>query len=145
MSDDIDEGADDDGRRNPLLDNKRARYRRMEPGLEFARIANFTDAVYAIADAQLTEHLGAFARAGVGDGPITAYADAGLRGAPFAKRDDLVTAGIAFARSDAGAQTIVETTYEVQIRWVSIQPAAQVLLLPGRTVGIAAVRTTVTF
>lgn len=103
------------------------------------------DAVYAIADAQLTERVGAFARVGVGDGPITTYLDAGVRGAPLSIRpDDLVSVGIAFARAAAGAQTIVEGNYELQIRWVTIQPAAQVLFLPGQTVGVAVVRTTVT-
>jgi carbohydrate-selective porin OprB len=104
------------------------------------------NAVYAIADRQVTEHVGAFARIGVGDGPVTTYVDAGLRGQPFDVRpDDLVSLGIAFARTEAGAQTIVEGNYEMQIHWLTVQPAAQVLFLPGLTVGIAAVRTTVTF
>jgi len=34
---------------NPVIYSKRTRYPRAEAGLEFARVANFTDAVYAIA------------------------------------------------------------------------------------------------
>lgn len=104
------------------------------------------EAAYAIADAQLSEHLGVFARVGVGDGPVTTYVDAGVRGAPFAFRPgDLASIGIAFDRTEVGAQSIVEATYEVQIHWLTVQPAAQVLLLPMRTVGVAVLRTTVTF
>lgn len=103
------------------------------------------DAVYAIADAELADHIGAFARVGIGDGPVTTYLDAGVRGAPLSARpEDLVSFGIAFARTDVGAQTIVETNYEAQVRWLTIQPAFELLMLPARTAGVGVLRLTVT-
>ena len=50
MSGTVDDVSGDDASHlNPVIQSKRTRYPRVEPGLEFARVANFTDAVYAIA------------------------------------------------------------------------------------------------
>jgi carbohydrate-selective porin OprB len=103
--------------------------------------------VYAIADAQLEPDVGAFARIGHSpDAAVVAYIDAGIRITPGSRRpDDLVSVGIAFATTDQGAQTLVEATYELQLRWLTIQPDVQLVMLHDRTVGIVATRATVVF
>ncbi len=103
------------------------------------------DAIYVIADAELADHLGTFARIGIGDGPLTTYLDAGVRGAPIPlRRDDLLSFGVAYARMDTGGQTIVEANYEAQIRSLTVQPGVQLLMLPARTVAVGLVRLTIT-
>ena len=104
-------------------------------------------AVYAVADRQLEPDLGAFARAGYSpDGPVSTYIDAGIRATPRRWRPgDLVSLGIAFAHTgENGAQTMLELSYEAQVRWLSIQPDVQVVMLPERTVLVIATRITVT-
>ena len=105
------------------------------------------NAVYAIADAKLEPNVGAFARVGYSpDAPVVRYIDAGVRVTPGARRpDDFVSVGIAFATTDQGAQTLVEATYEMQIRWLTIQPDVQLLMMRDRTVGIFATRATIVF
>ncbi|HEY5945627.1 MAG TPA: carbohydrate porin [Kofleriaceae bacterium] len=103
--------------------------------------------VYAIADAQLERFFGAFARVGYSpDSPVVHYIDAGVRITPGTWRpDDFISAGIAFATTDAGAQILVETAYECQLRWLTIQPDLQLLMMRDRTIGIIATRATVVF
>lgn len=102
---------------------------------------------YAIVDAQLEPRVGAFARTGYSpDGPVTHYIDAGARVTPSARRpDDFASAGIAFATTAQGMQTLVELTYEMQLGWLTIQPDLQLLLLRDRTVGVLGTRATVVF
>jgi len=103
--------------------------------------------VYAIADAQLEQFVGAFARVGYSpDSPVVHYVDAGVRITPGTWRpNDLVSAGMAFATTESGAQILVETTYECQIRWLTLQPDLQLLMMRDRTVGIMATRATIVF
>lgn len=104
------------------------------------------DGVYAIADAKLEDNVGAFARVGYSpDGPVAHYIDAGVRVTPRPRPGDLIGAGIAFATTPDGPQTLVEATYEMQIGWLTIQPDLQVLLLRERTVGVAGTRATIVF
>jgi carbohydrate-selective porin OprB len=103
--------------------------------------------VYAIADEQMNGYAGAFARVGYSaDGPVSHYIDAGIRVTPFSRRpEDLACVGIAFATSPDGAQTVVEATYELQVRWLTLQPDLQLVMLHDRTVGVVATRATVVF
>jgi hypothetical protein len=103
-------------------------------------------AYYAVADSQLERDLGVFARVGhATSGRISTYIDAGLRMTPRRFRpQDLVGLGIAYARVEDGGQTMTELTYEIQYRWLSIQPTAQVMMLPDRTVLVLATRLTLT-
>ncbi len=103
------------------------------------------DAVYAVADAQLAPQLGGFARVGIAEGPVTAYIDAGLRASPAWRSDDFISVGLAFARTEQGAHTTVEATYEAQLRWLTLQPDVQLVMLPERTVVCVATRMTVAF
>ena len=104
------------------------------------------NAIYAVADAQLVPALGAFARVGVADGPVSTYLDAGLRTTPWTRRpDDFLSIGLAFARTEQGAHTTVEATYEAQLHWLTLQPDFQVVMLPARTVLCVATRVTVAF
>jgi hypothetical protein len=105
------------------------------------------EGVYAIANHELDQHVSAFGRVGYSpDGPVAHYIDAGIRLTPGSWRpDDLVSVGIAFATTEQGAQTLVEATYELQIRWFTLQPDLQLLMLRDRTVGIIATRATVVF
>jgi hypothetical protein len=52
---------------------------------------------------------------------------------------------LAFAQVDEGDQILVETTYEAQIGWLTIQPALQLMMMREQTVGIAATRMTIVF
>ena len=100
---------------------------------------------YAIASRQLDRYVGAFARTSVGpDQPVPLYIDTGIRIGPGPLRPkDFASVGLAFARADAGAQTVVEATYQLQVGWLTVQPDLQLLLLRERTAGIAGVRVTV--
>jgi hypothetical protein len=102
---------------------------------------------YAIADAQVEELVGAFARVGYSpDAPVVHYVDAGIRVTPGSLRpNDLISVGVAFATTDQGAQTLVEATYELQVRWLTLQPDLQLLMLHDRSVAIMATRATVVF
>jgi hypothetical protein len=104
-------------------------------------------AVYAIADAQLDEQVGAFARAGYSpDTPVVHYIDAGIRVTPGTWRpDDFFSTGIAFATTDHGAEILVEACYELQIRWLTLQPDVQVLMMHDRAITTAGTRATVVF
>jgi hypothetical protein len=103
--------------------------------------------VYAIGNAKVEKYVGAFSRVGYSpDGPIGHYIDAGLRVTPGKRRpDDFASVGIAYATTDAGAQIIFEGMYEIQIRYLTIQPDVQLMLLRDRTVGIVSLRTTIVF
>ena len=104
------------------------------------------DGVYAIADAQLEDNVGAFTRVGYSpDGPVAHYIDAGVRVTPRPRPGDLISVGVAFATTPDGPQTLVEATYEMQIGWLTIQPDLQVLLLRERTVGVVGTRATIVF
>jgi len=105
------------------------------------------DGVYITLDHQLDALVAAFSRAGYApDGPSTVYLDAGLRIGPGPLRpEDFYCIGLAFARGERGAETIIETSYEAQVKWLTIQPDLQMHLMHDRVVGVAAVRTTVAF
>jgi hypothetical protein len=100
---------------------------------------------YVVADAQVAEGLGAFTRVGYSpDGPVAHYIDAGVRVTPW-RPDDFISVGVAFATTEQGQQTLVEATYELQVRWFTLQPDLQLLMLHDRTVGIMATRATIVF
>jgi carbohydrate-selective porin OprB len=101
------------------------------------------DGIYGTFDHHLDEHVEAFTRIGLSDYGIRTYIDAGVRVGPI--RDDFINVALAFAQLDTGAQTIVEGTYEAQIRWLTIQPALQMIMMREQTVGIFATRATVVF
>ena len=98
--------------------------------------------VYAIADRQLDRYVGGFARAGYSSGqPIDVYIDTGIRIGPGPLRErDFASVGLAFARSEMGAQTAIEATYQFQKAWFAIQPDFQLLLLRERTAAVLAAR-----
>ncbi|MBX3160531.1 MAG: hypothetical protein KF773_31490 [Deltaproteobacteria bacterium] len=104
------------------------------------------DAVYAVLDRKLLPDLGVFARAGHSpNGKVATYLDAGVRVRPRGFRPaDLFSIGLAHARAEPGDETAVELSYEVQIRWLSIQPDLQLILMRDRTVGVMMTRLTVT-
>ncbi|HET9482984.1 MAG TPA: carbohydrate porin, partial [Xanthomonadales bacterium] len=79
---------------------------------------------HAILDAELDAEHGGFLRAAYSpDGPITSYADAGVR-------KGTSSVGLAFARTDLGAQTLVEATHQwAATAWLTIQPIAQLVLV----------------
>lgn len=103
--------------------------------------------VFATLDAEVAAGLGGFARVGYSrDAPVTHYIDAGVRGTPFARRpNDLATFGIAFATTPEGPQVMMELTYELQVKWFTVQPDVQLLLLRDRSVWIGATRATIVF
>jgi hypothetical protein len=105
------------------------------------------DGFYATADHQLDDRVAAFSRVGYSpDGPVSVYLDAGIRIGPGPLRaEDFYCIGMAFARGEQGAETVVETSYEAQIRWLTIQPDFQLVMMHDRTVEVASVRTTVAF
>ena len=89
---------------------------------------------YAIVDAELDDHHGAFLRGAYSpDGPITSYADAGIR-------KDTLSLGLAFARTDLGAQTLAEANYQIEIDHITIQPVAQLVLVREGTHPVLALR-----
>lgn len=96
---------------------------------------------YAIADRRIAPRTGAFTRVGLApDAPVSLYIDSGIRLGPH-RGMDFASVGLAFARTQMGAQTAVELTYQLQLLgWLSIQPDLQLLLLPDRTAGIVATR-----
>jgi hypothetical protein len=103
------------------------------------------DAVYAVLNGQVTDDVGVFWRAGHSpNGTVKTYIDAGTRIRPRAVRPtDLVSFGVAFAHAVGGAQTAFELGYEVQVRWLSIQPDVQIIMMRDRTVGVYITRLTV--
>jgi carbohydrate-selective porin OprB len=105
------------------------------------------DGLYATADHQLDERVAAFSRVGYSpDGPVSVYLDAGIRIGPGPLRpEDFYCIGMAFARDEAGDETVIETSYEAQVRWLTIQPDFQMVMMRDRTVEVASVRTTVAF
>ena len=89
---------------------------------------------YAILDAKLDEEHGGFLRGAYSpEGPITSYADAGIR-------KDTLSLGLAFARTDLGAQTLAEANYQIEIDRFTIQPVAQLVLVRDGTHPVFAVR-----
>ena len=102
--------------------------------------------VYMTLDHKLDDLFEAFARIGLSPEGIRTYLDAGVRIGPGPFRpDDFMSIGLAFAQVDEGDQILIETTYEAQIRWLTIQPAAQLMMMRDQTVGILATRMTVVF
>jgi hypothetical protein len=102
--------------------------------------------LYATFDHKLDEIVEAFLRVGLSPRGMTTYIDAGVRIGPGPLRpQDFVSIGLAFAQLEEGDQILIETTYEAQVRWLTIQPALQLMLLREQTVGIAATRMTVVF
>jgi carbohydrate-selective porin OprB len=101
------------------------------------------DGIYGTFDHKLDEHVEAFTRIGLSDYGIRTYIDAGVRIGPVS--DDFINIALAFAQLDTGAQTIVEGTYEAQIRWLTLQPALQMIMMRDQTVGVFATRATVVF
>ena len=98
---------------------------------------------FAIADRQLERHVGAFARLSVApDKPIGLYVDTGIRIGPGPLRPrDFASIGLAFARSEHGAQTAIELTYQLLVKgWLTIQPDVQLLLTRDGTAGVLAAR-----
>ncbi|HEX5057934.1 MAG TPA: carbohydrate porin, partial [Kofleriaceae bacterium] len=104
------------------------------------------DGYYAIADKQLERYIGTFARVSYApDSPLSVYADTGIRigPGPLRKRD-FASIGLAFARTEIGAQTIVEATYQYLVKgWLTMQPDAQLLLTRTGTAGVFALRAVV--
>ena len=106
------------------------------------------NAVYAVVDRQLERYLGAFARVSVApDKPIALYIDTGIRIGPGPLRSrDFASLGLAFARTELGAQTAIEATYQLLVTgWLTIQPDLQLLLLRDRTAAVLATRAVVAF
>ncbi len=104
--------------------------------------------LYLTLDHNLDDMVEAFTRVGISPRGMTTYLDAGFRIGPGPLRrrpEDFVSFGLAFAKLDAGDQIMLETTYEAQFRWLTIQPALQLMMLRDQTVGIIATRMTVVF
>jgi porin len=104
------------------------------------------DGYYAIVDHQLERYVGTFARFSVApDSPLSLYVDTGIRIGPGPlRRRDFASIGLAFARTELGAQTIVEATYQYLVRgWLTVQPDAQLLLTRDGTAGVLAARAVV--
>lgn len=104
------------------------------------------DGVYGTFDHKLDDFVEAFTRVGLSPRGIQTYVDAGVRIGPGPLRPaDFVSIGLAFAQVDEGDQILVETTYEAQVGWLTIQPAMQLLMMRERSVGIFATRMTIVF
>ncbi len=103
------------------------------------------NALYVVLDTEVVEGLGVFARAGYSTaGFVSTYIDVGIRATPGSWRpEDLISVGMAFARTETGAETVVEATYELQVRWLTIQPDVQLMMLPDRNALMFATRLTV--
>jgi carbohydrate-selective porin (OprB family) len=102
--------------------------------------------VYATFDHELDDRVEAFLRIGLSPRGVKTYLDAGVRIGPGPLRpEDFVSVGMAFAQLEEGDQILLEATYEAQIGWLTIQPAAQLMMMRERTVGILATRLTVVF
>jgi hypothetical protein len=102
--------------------------------------------VYATIDHQLDDRVEAFTRIGLSPRGVTTYVDAGVRIGPGPLRAaDFFSVGLAYAELDSGDQIVIESTYEAQIGWLTIQPAMQLLMLREQTVAIFATRMTVVF
>jgi hypothetical protein len=104
------------------------------------------DGVYATIDHELDEMVEAFTRIGLSPRGVTTYVDAGVRIGPGVLRtDDFFSVGLAFAELDSGDQILVESTYEAQVGWLTVQPAMQLMMLREQTVAIFATRMTIVF
>lgn len=104
------------------------------------------DGIYATLDHALDEKVEAFTRIGLSPQGIRTYLDAGVRIGPgVGGVDNFASVAIAFAQVETGDQILLEATYEAQIAWLTIQPAAQLLMLRERSVGVLAMRFTVVF
>jgi hypothetical protein len=104
-------------------------------------------AYYAVVDALVEPAVGAFARTGISSAGqhVDTYLDAGIRVTPGFRRDDVISVGLAFAHTVDGMQTVIEGTYAVQIRWLTLQPDVQLLMLRERTALVLAIRVTAAF
>jgi hypothetical protein len=104
-------------------------------------------AYYAVVDALVEPAVGAFARAGISSAGqhVDTYLDAGIRVTPGFRQDDVISVGLAFAHTVDGMQTVIEGTYAVQIRWLTLQPDVQLLMLRERTALVLAIRVTAAF
>lgn len=104
-----------------------------------------SDGYYAIVDHQLDGLLGAFVRVGYSPKQaVASYVDTGVRIGPGPIRPkDFIGLGVAFARTERGAEAVYEATYQAQFGWLTIQPDFQLLQQRGRETAIAAVRVTI--
>ncbi len=105
------------------------------------------DGLYALFDRALHPRAGAFVRFGASPGgPVSVYADAGVRIAPSRRRpEDLASAGVAYSTVAAGdgtarGEVVAEVTYQAVTRWLTVQPDLQLVWQPDRVVPIAGVR-----
>ena len=104
------------------------------------------DGIYGTFDHKLDDFVEAFTRIGISPKGIRTYLDAGVRIGPGPLRpEDFFSLGLAFAQVDEGDQILIEATYEAQVRWLTIQPAMQLMMLRERTVAIFATRMTIVF
>lgn len=102
--------------------------------------------IYGTFDHALDDFVEAFFRIGLAAEGITTYLDAGLRIGPGPFRpEDFFSVGMAFAQVETGDQILIEGTYEAQVKWLTIQPAVQMMMMRERTVGVFATRFTVVF
>jgi len=102
--------------------------------------------VYAILDDEPHAYVQPFLRVGYSpDGDVRTYIDAGMRFGPGIgpRAEDLASVGVAFAQAEGGDQTFLEATYEVQLKYFTLQPAGQLIMLRDRTVGVFALRSTI--
>ena len=107
-----------------------------------------SDGYYAIADNQVSNYVGAFARVSYSpDRLVEGYIDAGIRIGPGPLRDnDFIGAGVAYALTNdpaLGSQSLFELTYQAQFGWLTSQPDFQLLLEHPRSTAIFATRVTI--
>lgn len=106
---------------------------------------------YAIMSRQFARRLGGFTRVSIADEQtIPFYVDCGFRFGPGGlwkrRNKDFLSVGLAFARSELGAQTAVEMTYQALIKgWLTIQPDVQLSLKRDGTDAVIATRAVVAF
>ena len=104
-----------------------------------------SDGYYAIVDQQVSKQVGAFLRVAYSPKqPVQSYVDTGIRIGPGPLRPkDFMGAGVAFARTDSGAEAVYELTYQAQFGWLTIQPDFQFLQQRARATAIFATRVTI--
>ena len=70
---------------------------------------------------------------------MSLYIDTGIRFRNGPRRPrDFVSAGVAFARTETGSQTLVEATYQILVKgWLTIQPDAQLILKANASAAVS--------
>jgi hypothetical protein len=58
---------------------------------------------------------------------------------------DFISVGLAYAHTVDGMQTVIESTYAAQIRWLTLLPDLQLIMLRERSVAVLAIRMTAAF